>query len=81
MSALPTHAVELEGLTKRFTARGMDENGGRRRAVRREITAVDHVDLQIRRVVEGSAKVAERLRREVLYYVAISAPVGVTSSF
>ncbi len=34
------------------------------------------VDLQIRRVVEGSAKVADRLRREVLYYVAISAPVA-----
>jgi chemosensory pili system protein ChpA (sensor histidine kinase/response regulator) len=34
------------------------------------------VDLQIRRVAEGSAKVADRLRREVLYYVAISAPVG-----
>ena len=34
------------------------------------------VDLQIRRVVEGSAKAAARLRREVLYYVAISAPVG-----
>lgn len=49
MSAMPRHAVELEGLTKRFTARGIDEDGGRRRAVRREITAVDHVDLQIRR--------------------------------
>ena len=34
------------------------------------------IDLQIRRVVEGSAKVADRLRREVLYFVAISAPVG-----
>jgi chemosensory pili system protein ChpA (sensor histidine kinase/response regulator) len=34
------------------------------------------VDLQIRRAVEGSAKAADRLRREVLYYVAISAPVG-----
>jgi chemosensory pili system protein ChpA (sensor histidine kinase/response regulator) len=34
------------------------------------------VDLQIRRVVEGSGKAADRLRREVLYYVAISAPVG-----
>jgi chemosensory pili system protein ChpA (sensor histidine kinase/response regulator) len=34
------------------------------------------VDLQIRRYVEGSAKVADRMRREVLYYVAISAPVG-----
>ncbi|MDQ6916415.1 MAG: hypothetical protein M3023_01165, partial [Pseudomonadota bacterium] len=34
------------------------------------------VDLQIRRFVEGSAKVADRMRREVLYYIAISAPVG-----
>ena len=34
------------------------------------------VDLQIRRIVEGSGKVADRMRREVLYYVAISAPVG-----
>jgi len=34
------------------------------------------VDLQIRRFVEGSTKVADRMRREVLYYVAISAPVG-----
>ncbi|HVE50664.1 MAG TPA: Hpt domain-containing protein [Casimicrobiaceae bacterium] len=35
------------------------------------------IDLQIRRVAQGGAKVADRLRREVLYYVAISAPVGV----
>ena len=34
------------------------------------------IDLQIRRVAEGGDKVADRLRREVLYYVAISAPVG-----
>src|SRR5437773_4416211 len=34
------------------------------------------VDLQIRRFIEGSTKVADRMRREVLYYVAISAPVG-----
>ena len=34
------------------------------------------VDLQIRRAVEGSVKAADRLCREVLYYVAISAPVG-----
>jgi chemosensory pili system protein ChpA (sensor histidine kinase/response regulator) len=34
------------------------------------------IDLQIRRFVEGSAKVSDRMRREVLYYVAISAPVG-----
>ena len=36
------------------------------------------IDLQIRRVVEGSTKVAERLRREVLYYVAVSDPVAPT---
>jgi chemosensory pili system protein ChpA (sensor histidine kinase/response regulator) len=36
------------------------------------------IDLQIRRVVEGSTEVADRLRREVLYYVAISSPVGPT---
>ncbi len=34
------------------------------------------IDLQIRRFIEGSTKVADRMRREVLYYVAISAPVG-----
>ncbi len=34
------------------------------------------VDLQIRRVAEGSGKVADRLRREVLYFVAICAPVA-----
>ena len=36
------------------------------------------LDLQIRRVVEGSVKVAARLRREVLYYVAVSAPTTPT---
>jgi chemosensory pili system protein ChpA (sensor histidine kinase/response regulator) len=36
------------------------------------------LDLQIRRVVEGSVKVAARLRREVLYYVAVSRPVTST---
>jgi chemosensory pili system protein ChpA (sensor histidine kinase/response regulator) len=34
------------------------------------------IDLQIRRFIEGSSKVADRMRREVLYYVAISAPVA-----
>ena len=34
------------------------------------------IDLQIRRVVEGSSKVADRLRREVLYYVAVSVPAA-----
>ena len=36
------------------------------------------LDLQIRRVVEGSVKVAARLRREVLYYVAVSRPLTPT---
>ncbi len=35
---------------------------------------VARIDMQIRRVTEGSAKVADRLRREVLYYVATAAP-------
>jgi chemosensory pili system protein ChpA (sensor histidine kinase/response regulator) len=35
---------------------------------------VARIDLQIRRVAEGSTKVADRLRREVLYYVAVSEP-------
>ncbi len=34
------------------------------------------IDMQIRRFVEGSRQVAERLRREVLYQVAISVPVS-----
>ena len=35
---------------------------------------VARIDMQIRRVTEGSAKVADRLRREVLYFVATAAP-------
>ncbi len=35
---------------------------------------VARIDMQIRRITEGSAKVSDRLRREVLYFVAISAP-------
>jgi chemosensory pili system protein ChpA (sensor histidine kinase/response regulator) len=38
---------------------------------------VARIDMQIRRVTEGSAKVADRLRREVLYYVATAAPATV----
>lgn len=49
MNAPPEYAVELKGLTKRFTARGIEEHGRRRRAVRREIIAVDRLDLAIRR--------------------------------
>lgn len=37
---------------------------------------VARIDMQIRRVTEGSAKVADRLRREVLYYIATAAPVA-----
>lgn len=46
---LPVNAVESEALTKRFATREIEENGSRRRAVRREIVAVDGVDLQIPR--------------------------------
>ena len=35
---------------------------------------VARIDMQIRRVTEGSAKVADRLRREVLYYLATAKP-------
>ncbi len=36
------------------------------------------IDLQMRRFIEGSGKVADRLRREVLYHVAICRPVSKT---
>ncbi|HJU22475.1 MAG TPA: Hpt domain-containing protein [Casimicrobiaceae bacterium] len=35
---------------------------------------VARIDMQIRRVTEGSAKVADRLRREVLYHIAMAKP-------
>ncbi len=53
---------------------GLVENGLDRGFGVKQLTA--RIDLQIRRVAEGSAKVADRLRREVLYFVAICAPVG-----
>ncbi|MFI4923587.1 MAG: Hpt domain-containing protein [Vicinamibacteria bacterium] len=56
-------------LFESLTGKGLDAGFGVK-----QLTA--RIDLQIRRVVEGSAKAADRLRREVLYYVAISAPVG-----
>jgi len=46
---LPDFAVELEQLTKRFSARSVRENGARRRAVQSEVRAVDGIDLKIRR--------------------------------
>ena len=56
-------------LLEALTGRGLEPGFGVKQLAAR-------IDLQIRRVVEGSAKAADRLRREVLYYVAISAPVG-----
>ncbi|MBA3775177.1 MAG: Hpt domain-containing protein, partial [Betaproteobacteria bacterium] len=55
----------LEGLVEK----GIDRGFGVKQLAAR-------VDLQIRRVAEGSAKVADRLRREVLYFVALAAPVS-----
>ena len=60
-----TVGAMFEGLVER----GLDAGFGVKQLAAR-------VDLQIRRVAEGSAKVADRLRREVLYFVAICAPVG-----
>jgi chemosensory pili system protein ChpA (sensor histidine kinase/response regulator) len=60
-----TVGAMYEGLVER----GLDAGFGVKQLAAR-------VDLQIRRVSEGSAKVADRLRREVLYFVAICAPVG-----
>ncbi len=56
-------------LLEAVTERGVETGFGVKQLAAR-------IDLQIRRVAEGGAKVADRLRREVLYYVAISAPVG-----
>jgi len=53
---------------------GIVENGLDRGFGIKQLCA--RVDLQIRRVAEGSGKVADRLRREVLYFVAICAPVA-----
>ncbi len=52
-----------------LTERGLESGFGVKQLAAR-------IDLQIRRMVEGSTKVSDRLRREVLYYVAISAPVA-----
>ncbi|MCC7327754.1 MAG: Hpt domain-containing protein [Burkholderiales bacterium] len=60
-----TVGAMLEGLVER----GLDRGFGVKQLAAR-------IDLQIRRVSEGSGKVADRLRREVLYFDAICAPVG-----
>ncbi len=53
---------------------GVVENGLDRGFGVKQLCA--RIDLQIRRMAEGSGKVADRLRREVLYFVAICAPVA-----
>lgn len=58
-------------LMEAIVAEGLEASVGAKQLAAR-------IDLQIRRVVEGSTKVADRLRREVLYHVAISAPVTST---
>ena len=60
-----TVGAVFEGLVEK----GLDSGFGVKQLAAR-------VDLQIRRVAEGSAKVADRLRREALYFVAICAPVA-----
>ena len=60
-----TAAALLEALEKK----GLEASFGAKQLVAR-------IDMQIRRVTEGSAKVADRLRREVLYYIAVAAPVS-----
>ncbi len=57
------------GLFEGLVEKGLDSGFGVKQLAAR-------IDLQIRRVSEGSAKAADRLRREVLYFVAICAPVG-----
>ncbi len=52
----------------------LEKNGVERSFGAKQLVA--RIDMQIRRVTEGSAKVADRLRREVLYYLAISQPVA-----
>ena len=59
----------VEAFFDAIIERGLDPGFGPKQLAAR-------IDLQIRRVVEGSSKVADRLRREVLYYVAVSAPVA-----
>ena len=60
-----TAGALLEALEKK----GLEPSFGAKQLVAR-------IDMQIRRVTEGSAKVADRLRREVLYYIATAAPVA-----
>ena len=67
-AGLQTFWWTVEALLDAIVARGLEPSFGAKQLAAR-------IDLQIRRVVEGSTKVADRLRREVLYYVAISAPV------
>ena len=68
-SSLRTFWWSVGALLESVTEHGVESGFGVKQLAAR-------IDLQIRRVAEGGAKVADRLRREVLYYIAISAPVG-----
>ena len=68
-SSLRSFWWTVGALLESVTGKGVENGFGVKQLAAR-------IDLQIRRVAEGGAKVADRLRREVLYYVAISAPVG-----
>src|SRR5688572_29014408 len=68
-SSLRSFWWTVGALLESVTERGVETGFGVKQLAAR-------IDLQIRRIAEGGAKVADRLRREVLYYVAISAPVG-----
>jgi chemosensory pili system protein ChpA (sensor histidine kinase/response regulator) len=58
----------VRALFEALAERGLERSFGLKQLIGR-------IDLQIRRVAEGSARAADRLRREVLYYVAISSSV------
>ncbi|HVF64087.1 MAG TPA: Hpt domain-containing protein [Casimicrobiaceae bacterium] len=68
-SSLRSFWWTVGALLEAVTERGVETGFGVKQLAAR-------IDLQIRRVAEGGAKVADRLRREVLYFIAISAPVA-----
>ena len=68
-ASLRTFWWTVGALLESVVEKGIDSSFGVKQLAAR-------VDLQIRRVAEGSAKVADRLRREVLYFVALAAPVS-----
>src|SRR2546426_7173692 len=49
VTASPEHAVQLEGLTRRFRARAVGDNGSGSRRGANNVTAIDGLTLEIRR--------------------------------